>query len=100
MMNRLSFGFAVTLSLVAFAPVRAEEIPENVQKVIDRGLDWLDHTQHRDGHWDANGSYPTTMTAMGGMAMLMEGSNLREGKYSSNVRRATEWLMDRAQSSG
>ena len=90
MMKRLSFGLVLALPLVAFAPARAEEIPESVQKAIDRGLEWLDRTQHRDGHWDANGQYPSTMTAMGGMAFLMEGSNLREGKYSANVRRPVE----------
>jgi hypothetical protein len=82
-------------------PARADEIPENVQRAIDKGLDWLDRTQNRDGHFDANGGqYPTTMTALGGMCFLMEGSTLRQGKYSNNIRRAVDWLMDRCQPNG
>src|SRR5262249_30084217 len=38
--------------------------------------------------------------AWAGMAMLMEGSTLREGKYSDNLLKATNWLMSRAQPSG
>ena len=43
-------------------------------------------TEQADGHWEANGGqYPTTMTALAGMALLMEGSTIREGKYSQNI---------------
>jgi hypothetical protein len=37
---------------------------------------------------------------MAGMALLMEGSTMREGKYSQNLRKAAEWLMVRSQSNG
>ncbi|MGL5098324.1 MAG: prenyltransferase/squalene oxidase repeat-containing protein, partial [Planctomycetia bacterium] len=44
--------------------------------------------------------YPTSMTALAGMAMLMEGSTLREGKYSDNLVKAVNWLMVRGQPNG
>lgn len=82
-------------------PARADELSDEAQKAIEKGLEYLDRSQHRDGHWDANGGqYPASMTALGGMVMLMEGSTLREGKYSQNIRRAVDWFMDRAQPSG
>jgi hypothetical protein len=40
------------------------------------------------------------MTALAGMCMLMEGSTLRDGRYADNLRRAVDWLMDRAQPNG
>ena len=40
------------------------------------------------------------MTALAGMALLMEGSTIREGKYADNIRRAVDWLMDRVQPNG
>ena len=40
------------------------------------------------------------MTALGGMALLMEGSTIRDGKYADNIRRACDWLMDRSQRNG
>ena len=80
--------------LLAGAPLlRADEIPAEYRAAVQKGLDWVAKSQARDGHWDANGGqYPTTMTALGGMALLMEGSTLREGKYSQNVRRAVDWF--------
>src|SRR5947207_1597693 len=82
-------------------PARADELPPKVKEAVDRGLKWFAESQHRDGHWEANGGqYPTSMTALAGMCMLMEGSTLREGKYADNLRRAVDWLMDRAQPNG
>src|SRR5213076_381766 len=48
-------------------------------------------------HWGANGDqYPVSMTGLAGLAMLMEGSTVREGKYATNIRKAADWLMDRS----
>src|SRR5581483_7342070 len=57
--------------------------------------------QYPDGHWEANGGrWPTAMTAMAGMALLMEGSTIRDGKYADRIRKATDWLMEHAQTNG
>jgi hypothetical protein len=37
------------------------------------------------------------MTALAGMAFLMEGSTYNQGKYAEQIRKATDWLMDRVQ---
>src|SRR5262249_37521859 len=58
------------------------------------GLEYLKRTQGQDGHWDAPGQmYPTSMTALAGMAFLMEGSTLREGKYSDQISKAMNWFL-------
>src|SRR5262245_11077246 len=93
--------FACSLVLLLSGTARAEELAPEYRKSIEKGLDWVAKSQHRDGHWDANGGqYPTTMTALGGMALLMEGSTLRDGKYSANIRKAVDWMMDRTQRNG
>jgi hypothetical protein len=99
---RLVVGSCACLLVLSLGQrsARAEELPDDVQKSVDKGLDWLARTQNRDGHWDANGQYPTTMTGLGGMCFLMEGSTLREGRYADNIRRAVDWLMERAQPNG
>ena len=33
------------------------------------------------------------MTALAGMCLLMEGSTLRKGKYSDQIRKAVEWFL-------
>ncbi|MFO0927090.1 MAG: prenyltransferase/squalene oxidase repeat-containing protein [Gemmataceae bacterium] len=87
--------------LAGGAPVRGEEVPKEYQETIRKGLDWLAKNQFKDGHWEGvNGQYAVSMTALGGMALLCEGSTLREGKYRDNIRRAVNWLMDRVQPNG
>lgn len=80
---------------------RAEVLPPKVKDAVDRGLKWVAESQSRDGHWDANGNqYPVSMTALCGMALLMDGSTIREGKYSDNIRRAVDYLMEKVQPNG
>jgi Prenyltransferase and squalene oxidase repeat len=96
---------SVVLLLLAVPVARADDPPKakklDVDPVIDKGLDWLKRNQAPDGRWEAQGGqYPTSMTALAGMCMLMEGSTLREGKYSDNLVKAVTWLMARAQPNG
>jgi hypothetical protein len=101
-MTRVPLIVAV-LSALALAPqTPAGDLKKKeYQKAIDKGLEWIVKNQHRDGHWEANGSqYPVTMTAMSGLVLLMEGSTLREGKYANEIRRTVEWLMERSQPNG
>src|SRR5271155_5737580 len=96
----LASTLAVML-LVGPAQVHGEEVPREYRETIKKGLDWLAKTQFKDGHWEGvNGQYAVSMTALGGMAMLCEGSTIREGKYRDNIRRAANWLMDRVQPNG
>jgi hypothetical protein len=90
------------LALVLFGPkAHGEEIPREYRDTIKKGLTWLAKNQFKDGHWEGvNGQYAISMTALGGMAFLCEGSTIREGKYRDNIRRATTWLMDRVQPNG
>ena len=37
------------------------------------------------------------MTGLAGIAMLMEGSTVREGKYCREIKKAADWLMDKSQ---
>ncbi len=68
--------------------------PSDVEASVERGLEWLKKTQAADGHWESpGGMYPTSMTAVAGMAFLMEGSTLREGKYTEQIEKAMKWLL-------
>jgi hypothetical protein len=90
---------AVSLTALAPAqPPRADDLPARYQGVIDKGLEYLSRKQNPDGSWAANGGqYPTSMTALAGMALVMEGSTIRDGKYARPIRKAVDWLMERAQ---
>ena len=89
--------FAIVIAFGFASAARADEIPEKYRDNVKRGLEWLVKQQFKDGHWGANGDqYPVSMTALSGMALLMEGSTIREGKYAPNVRKAADWLMERS----
>ena len=86
-------GTAGGLALPGAATAQPRK-PSDVEATVERGLDYLKRIQGGDGHWEATGGqYPTSMTALAGMAMLMEGSTAREGKYSDQVRKAVDWFL-------
>ena len=86
------------IAVPAPRPAQAADDKKNNKKEIEaaitKGLDYLKKSQMPDGHWEAQGGqYPTTMTALAGMAFLMEGSTLKEGKYSDQVKKAVDWFL-------
>lgn len=92
-----SSALAIAVLLASSAALSAGEIPEQYRATVDKSLQYLAKIQHKDGHWSANGDqYPVAMTGLAGMAMLMEGSTIRTGKYQENVRKAADWLMERS----
>ncbi len=99
---RFLFGMFSAFLLVLPSAVRADETKVDVQETIRKGLEWLSKNQHKtEGHWEANGNqYPTTMTGIAGMCFLMEGSTIKEGKYSENIRRAANWYLKHSQPNG
>ncbi|HTU92977.1 MAG TPA: prenyltransferase/squalene oxidase repeat-containing protein [Gemmataceae bacterium] len=92
---------ALALAALSMPAARADEMSAEQRKAVQKGLEWLAKTQQRDGHWEAfAGQFPMAMTGISGMALLMEGSTIREGKYKDNIRRATDWLMARSMPNG
>lgn len=75
--------------------------PAEINRVVDRGLEWLISRQSPRGGWDTQQEmYPTAMTGMAGMALLMEGSTAAQGRYASSIRAAIDFLLDRARPNG
>src|SRR5262245_52690397 len=77
-------------------------VPAKYRPMVRKALQWLVAQQNtRTGHWEAEGQlYPISMTALGGMALLGEGSTVREGKYARNIRLARDFLLSKAQPNG
>lgn len=100
-----AMGALVAIPVSVPAPVRAnpaapdqnderKKLDRKIEDAVDRGLEYLKKTQAPDGHWEAQGGqYPTSMTALAGMCFLMEGSTLREGKYTEQVDKAVKWFL-------
>lgn len=70
--------FAVPVPQPANAADDKKTQKKEIESAIEKGLEYLKKTQAPDGHWEAQGGqYPTTLTALAGMAFLMEGSTLK-----------------------
>jgi hypothetical protein len=95
------FALAALVAAAGARTSRADEIPAKYRQAVQKGLEYLAKVQLNDGRWEANGgAYPTTMTALAGMAFLMEGSTIREGRYADKIRKAADWFMERSQRNG
>jgi hypothetical protein len=98
--RRLAALAAILLTASAPSATRAAEHADQkeIDRTVARGLDWLASRQsERDGHWIAPGGlYPTAITALSATALLCEGSTTTQGKYAPNIRKAVDYLVDRA----
>jgi hypothetical protein len=93
---------ALACGILALAPyqpqARADEIPVKYRKAVEKGLEWLAAQQREKGFWAANSDqFPISMTGVAGMALLMEGSTVKDGKYAAHIRKAVDYLMDKSQ---
>ena len=98
---KTSLAGAAVLGVAPFAGAADEKKKANTEAMIEKGLEWLKKNQNSDGSWAGQGNaYPTVMTGMAGLALMMEGSTAREGKYSEPISKAIEWYLKRSQSNG
>ena len=73
-------AIGAALALPRPSAARAEPALDGV---VTDGLAWLEAKQSRRGNWSANeGRYPTAMTALAGLALLMEGSTTSQGRHA------------------
>jgi hypothetical protein len=79
-------------------PAQAGEVPEKYRETVQKGLEFLAKNQAKDGHWEGDGGkHPVAITSLAGMALLMEGSNVQEGKYRAHISKAVDWLVARSE---
>lgn len=65
-------------------------------KAIDGGLAYLKDKQRPDGSWRSTGyqgSYPSVMTSLAGIAFMAGGSTPETGPYAKQVSRAMRYLL-------
>lgn len=80
-------------------------IPKEFRPNVEKGLKWLADAQQADGHWNSDAAggteqYKMAMTGLAGVALLMEGSTVKQGKYANHIRKAVDWCKSRYQKDG
>jgi squalene cyclase len=88
-------------ALVGTPAASTEAGVTDVRETVNKGLKWLVSQQSDDGSWSGNnGLFTVTTTAYAGLAVLMEGSTLQEGKYAAKLRLTVAWFEKIAQPNG
>lgn len=97
---------ALTYSVVPHAVARSrlpDGVTPEIERMITRGANYLVRTQNRPGNWNnmgGYGTYPTAMTSLAGMSLLMTGSTPTRGPYARSISRAVNYLLNAAQPNG
>ena len=82
----------LALALLAPAAPPPPAAPD-VKQTVRTGLKWLADQQKMDGSWPSlNDFAPTTTTVTAALALLMEGSTLKDGAYAPHLRKFLVWL--------
>ena len=68
------------------------DVPQDVQLIYDRGLEWLASNQSPEGGW-TDGDGGPGVTGMCVMAFLASGEDPNFGPYSDNIRRAVRHMI-------
>jgi len=90
------------LALWLTASTSADE-PDDaaVAAAVAKGLRHLALVQGNDGRWEADGGqYRVAITALAGMALLMDGNTPTQGLYAPQVQLAIDYILSQAQPSG
>jgi hypothetical protein len=75
------------------APSEKKPLPTDAE-LVGNALTWLAKQQQPGGHWhEAGFSFPTILTALGGLALMMEGSCTSQGQYSERISKAVDWFF-------
>lgn len=95
---------ATAIGLGMTLPVRSPHAQSAVynsatETAIRKGLEWLQKSQSAIGHW-TDGTYPTAMTSLAGLALLCSGSTATQGPYSSLIRRSVDYIASQANPNG
>ena len=93
----LTCGLTVTLFAVE-SPAQdtqlqfGTDVPQDVELIYERGLEWLASNQHQEGSWEGGENGPG-VTGMCVMAFLASGEDPNFGPYSENIRRAVRSMI-------
>ena len=70
------------------------KLDPETKKVVDKGLEWLAKQQGADGSWgDSRYPHNTAVTGFALLAMMSNGNVPNQGKYGSEVAKATRFLI-------
>jgi squalene cyclase len=79
------------------------KVTRELERCVERGLDFLARTQGADGSWDqagGGGGYGSAAAGLAMMAMMAHGEVPDDSKYGKVIRKAVDYLVTTQQSNG
>jgi hypothetical protein len=100
----LTSNFLLPTSARAVDDTPPEQIPQQVQSAVDRGLQWLASRQDpATGAWPTNvggGGAAAAVTSLAAMAFMARGHVPGQGPYGENINHAVDYILKIQQSNG
>jgi hypothetical protein len=100
----LASNFLLPTSARAVDDTPPEQIPQQVQSAVDRGLQWLAaHQDPASGAWPTNvaaGGDSAAITSLAAMAFMARGHVPSQGPYGENINHAVDYILKLQQSNG
>jgi hypothetical protein len=92
---------ALLVLLCSTAAVFAEPPARTpADKAVDRALEYLQHSQAKDGAWRSGAGKSPALTGLAVMAFLSAGHVPGEGKYGATVEKGIRWVLAAQQPNG
>ena len=91
---------ASTLPLMACACAFCAPVPDNIDKAIDRGLEFLQASQKEDGSFDGRHGDTCALPALAGMACLSKGYTPTDKKYEKLINRSIDYILSHHDETG
>lgn len=82
---------------------RPAHITDETETAIKKGLAYLASRQSKDGSFQESGdlgSYPTSMTALAGLALVSSGCTPTQGEYAPQLRKSLTYAIESAKRNG
>lgn len=89
----LSLLLILTLPMAYSSSAAEPANGEQLEKVVNRALEFLQRTQDKDGSWKAGNQKNTAVTALAVMAFLSAGHVPGEGPYGDNIEKGIRWVL-------
>ncbi len=97
----LALALATQAQDAAPAPYVGETVPPDIERMVERGLGYLQRLQAANGQWpNPGGQDGPAIQGLALMALVAEGEDPRHGRYADTIRRGLDAMLQQQDEQG